>query len=101
MPTGDETDSAEAILLPANFDGAAAADLRDQMEALIEPVTELVCDGHAVTRIGTQGAQLLVALARSLGAVGGRLRLVQPSVVLTTAFDDLGLQSELSSWSRA
>jgi anti-anti-sigma regulatory factor len=101
MPRQDETEPARPLALPANFDGAAAAELRDRLEALIGPDADLVCDGSEVTRVGTQGAQLLVTAARSVAATGGRLRLNAPSSALTAAFEDLGLQNELSNWSIA
>lgn len=89
---------ARRIVLPIVFDGVAATELRDQLLGLIEGGHPFFIDAGQVERASTHGVQVLLAAAKSLRSIGGRLEMASPAPVLGAAFADLGLAATFTQW---
>lgn len=64
------------VIKVATLTGAALRTLRRELRGLVAPGRKLVLDFAGVEKIGTDGAGLLLELARKLAKQGGNLKLV-------------------------
>lgn len=82
------------IPLPAVLDTTAAETLARQVRAAAAAARPMVFAADAVQRLGTAGAQVLLATAAS----GLPFQVKAPSDAFVTAFEELGLFATLMAW---
>lgn len=86
-------DNKTHILLPAQFHEQAIDAFR---RAVLDSENDVVIvEGEAVEKVGTAGAQILLAARRHLEQAGGRMIVMKPSDVLGTTLRELGLDKDL------
>lgn len=94
------TKKPSVFVLPAIADITYTEDFFKEMNALIDKdPQEIRLDGSEVTRITTPTIQVMLATAQSITASKGEFIIGKPSEVMVDAFNDLGLDKELTQWS--
>jgi anti-anti-sigma regulatory factor len=83
--------------LPALLDGQACAELRKQLLGTLSTQKHCVLDAADVQRVATLGIQLIVSGMDSFRAVGGALKIQNPSPAMVSAFADVALQHMLAA----
>ena len=89
----------DIFTLPAALDLTSAQALKETFTEALLSRADIIVDGAQVVRIGTPAVQVILATAQALKNEGRAFILKQPSNALHSAFVDLGLTSELESWS--
>ena len=95
----EDLSSEHVLTLPAVLDLNNAAGLKTSLRDRFEKDDAIVIDCSEVTRITTPAVQILLSLGKSIGPEGPTPVFLRPSEAFCSAFRDLGLQDQLSSWS--
>lgn len=85
--------------LPADLDLPMAQTLVDSLRHAFASARAIRIDAEAVERISTACVQALVAASNQSAENGVTFAIVQPSVVVVEACEDLGLSAWLKQWS--
>jgi len=88
------------VRLPAVLDLAAANDLRDSLQDVLnrDDATEIILKAAGVERVSTACVQVILATAAAAKAAAHRLEVEAPSEQLSDAFRLLGLAADLASF---
>jgi anti-sigma B factor antagonist len=71
-----ELDSVYVIELDGQLDGTTSPAVQEQIEALLQPGSQIALDLSKVTYMSSAGLRVLLVLARQVEATGSRLVLV-------------------------
>jgi anti-anti-sigma regulatory factor len=85
--------------LPESMDIASAQELFKTFTGYTKKPADITLDASKVERITTPAIQLILALAKTLEADKHSLSIASPSEQFVAAFEDLGLQDEITAGS--
>jgi len=89
------------IRLPEDCDTGWAVEFHAALTGAGALPLDMVIDGAGVQRVTTPAIQLLLSIARSIGAENGQFSLQNPAPVLRDALTHLGLETLVQEWESA
>ncbi len=86
------------INMPVIVDSSGAIELRRMLLDAQMDGANIILDGREVTKIGTAGAQVLLACVPPVAVDSHTVRFAAPSEPLKAALADLGLEHSAFNW---